>query len=139
MASIGKLRANGSGADAPICNEIDALTSAYDAVTNLLRSINGVQFNASDSGKNSCAEALVSIVFDTSDLIQYFRHNRLPTGIQRVQMEIIRFALLKGDPTTDIKICCFTESIVYWREVPPAMFIGLRTRPAARAARRSAQ
>ncbi len=65
------------------------------------------------------------MVFDTSDLIQYFRHHRLPTGIQRVQMEMICIGLLNAEAAVVIRICCFTEADDYWREVPPADFINL--------------
>ncbi|MFC7691697.1 tetratricopeptide repeat protein [Paeniroseomonas aquatica] len=34
-----------------------------------------------------------TVIFDASDLLDYFQHNRAPTGIQRVQLAIIREAL----------------------------------------------
>jgi hypothetical protein len=61
-------------------------------------------------------KASPSVVFDVSDLIQYFRHHRLPTGIQRVQIEAISVALLRAQTREDVRVCCFTESADYWRE-----------------------
>jgi tetratricopeptide (TPR) repeat protein len=69
--------------------------------------------------------ASVSIVFDVSDLIQYFRHHRLPTGIQRVQIETISVILLRASACEGIHVCCFTEEDDYWREVPPDKFLEL--------------
>ncbi len=61
-------------------------------------------------------------VFDISDLMQYFKDNRLPTGIQRVQMAIIN-ALL-DDPRGDvvIAIVCFDEADESWVTIPPPLF-----------------
>ncbi|MFC7542675.1 tetratricopeptide repeat protein [Siccirubricoccus deserti] len=39
------------------------------------------------------APTRLAVVFDASDLLDYFRHNRAPTGIQRVQLSLIREAL----------------------------------------------
>ena len=69
--------------------------------------------------------AAASIVFDVSDLIQYFRHHRLPTGIQRVQIEVISVILLRAPSRENVRVCCFTEEADYWREVPPENFLEL--------------
>lgn len=61
----------------------------------------------------------VTLVFDASDLIHYFRHSRLPTGIQRVQLEIIR-SLVRSDPD-GVQICAaFNER---WIQVPTSLFL----------------
>jgi glycosyltransferase involved in cell wall biosynthesis len=62
------------------------------------------------------------IVLDVSDLMQYFKAARLPTGIQRVQMAIIN-ALL-DDPMEDvvISIAGFAEDVDGWVTIPPALF-----------------
>jgi glycosyltransferase involved in cell wall biosynthesis len=70
-------------------------------------------------------ETGTSIVFDVSDLVQYFRNNRLPTGIQRVQIEVISVTLLRTRAHQDIRVCCFTEQSSYWREIPPDIFLEL--------------
>lgn len=64
-----------------------------------------------------------ALVFDVSDLISYFRNARLPTGIQRVQIETIGSALrLDG---FDVQICAFIESRDDWLEIPAATFLSL--------------
>jgi glycosyltransferase involved in cell wall biosynthesis len=101
------------------------LAAAYDSITPLIRSLNNwprgtvVEMSAGTETQKLC------VVFDTSDLIQYFRHHRLPTGIQRVQMETIYVGLISAEPALDIRVCCFTEAHDYWREVPPADFMNL--------------
>ncbi|MFS0851628.1 glycosyltransferase [Novosphingobium panipatense] len=62
-------------------------------------------------------------VFDVSDLISYFTKARLPTGIQRVQIEAIR-ALIE-DNTARIRVCCTIEGRDEWVEVPREMFLRL--------------
>jgi glycosyltransferase involved in cell wall biosynthesis len=63
------------------------------------------------------------LVFDVSDLIQYFRNARLPTGIQRVQLETIT-SLLADDLTRhQVRLCCFIERRDYWLEVPALTFV----------------
>ena len=55
-------------------------------------------------------------------LIAYFRNARLPTGIQRVQIEVI-CGLLKGEETDlDVRICCFGERHDDWVEIPAPLF-----------------
>ena len=60
------------------------------------------------------------LVFDVSDLIGYFSHNRLPTGIQRVQIQVVTHALLR--PAASVRICCFVEGMDNWHEIRPAEF-----------------
>lgn len=69
------------------------------------------------------ATASPALVFDVSDLISYFRNARLPTGIQRVQIETICSALrLDG---SRVRICAFLESRDDWLEIPAASFVAL--------------
>lgn len=65
------------------------------------------------------SEPGAAAVFDVSDLVSYFRHTRLPTGIQRVQMEVIRQAAA-GDPRTQIG--CFSDELHGWIRIPLAQF-----------------
>jgi glycosyltransferase involved in cell wall biosynthesis len=60
-----------------------------------------------------------SIVFDVSDLLGYFEHSRLPTGIQRVQMEVIGDAL---GSMPQAQICCFADDGDSWLRIPAALF-----------------
>lgn len=58
-----------------------------------------------------------ALVFDISDLISYYANARLPTGIQRVQIETIEGALERaGD--RDIRLCCFIDGRDDWLELP---------------------
>ncbi|WP_083528706.1 glycosyltransferase family 1 protein [Hyphomicrobium sp. CS1BSMeth3] len=68
---------------------------------------------------NKAAEDVV--IFDVSDLMSYFRNARLPTGIQRVQIETI-VHLLRTRGRRGVKICAFVERREAWVEVPAAMF-----------------
>ncbi len=61
------------------------------------------------------------LVFDVSDLLSYFRNARLPTGIQRVQIETIAAILHSGGAAT-VKICAFAEHREEWVEVSCAAF-----------------
>lgn len=63
-------------------------------------------------------------VFDVSDLISYFRNARLPTGIQRVQIEAIT-GMLASRGADAIRICAFVERRDEWVEVPAASFVSL--------------
>lgn len=76
----------------------------------------------SDEAPSSDADA-PTIVFDISDLIAYFRNARLPTGIQRVQIEVIRSALDAACDRT--RVCAFQEARDDWVEIAPATFLRL--------------
>jgi glycosyltransferase involved in cell wall biosynthesis len=65
------------------------------------------------------------IAFDVSDLMHYFRHARLPTGIQRVQIEVIRSALQASPFGHQYSIVCFTKETDFWIEVPAHLFLQL--------------
>ncbi len=65
------------------------------------------------------AEAGRDIVFDVSDLVAYFARARVPTGIQRVQIEVIR--ALSNDPVPP-RICCAIEGRDTWVEIPAEVF-----------------
>lgn len=64
------------------------------------------------------------VVFDVTDLVAHFRHQRLPTGIQRVQIEVILRALTAphGDR---VSICCFVDGRDHWIGIATALFIRL--------------
>jgi glycosyltransferase involved in cell wall biosynthesis len=61
------------------------------------------------------------LFFDISDLLGYFPHNRLPTGIQRVQVNTI-LALLDKAEGWSVGLCCFVERDATWRSVPAGLF-----------------
>ncbi|MEM7665845.1 MAG: glycosyltransferase [Pseudomonadota bacterium] len=62
-----------------------------------------------------------AIVFDVSDLIAFWQSARLPTGIQRVQIETIT-AEFNSKSSSDVLLCCFTSGRDNWLEVPTDRF-----------------
>jgi len=64
-------------------------------------------------------------VFDIADLIGYFRNARLPTGIQRVQIEVVG-ALLRDPPAEmQVAVCAFSEHRDGWVGLPAELFLRL--------------
>jgi glycosyltransferase involved in cell wall biosynthesis len=61
------------------------------------------------------------IYFDYSDLVQYFRHNRFPTGIQRVQIELFK-AAQESESDVPLRACAFADDKSFWVEVEPIAF-----------------
>ncbi len=84
-----------------------------------------VGLRESDSPPGQVATRPFHVVFDVSDVINYFRSARLPTGIQRVQIEIIEYAI--RDASFDFSIACFTKETNYWIEIPQELFAALCT------------
>lgn len=64
----------------------------------------------------------LSIVFEVSDLMAYFRDSRLPTGIQRVQMEVIKAVSEATPANLDFYIVCFVQERGFWVEIPLGLF-----------------
>ncbi|MEK7343201.1 MAG: glycosyltransferase [Pseudomonadota bacterium] len=64
------------------------------------------------------------LVFDASDLIEYFAHNRLPTGIQRVQIATIADSI-RNRPAGTVKVSCFSDQDSSWTEVSTEGFMTL--------------
>jgi len=65
---------------------------------------------------------VISLVFEVSDLMTYFQTSRLPTGIQRVQMEVIRALSDDESSGPDYAIVCFVQERGFWVEVPRSLF-----------------
>lgn len=63
-----------------------------------------------------------TVLFDVSDLIQYFQKARAPTGIQRVQISSISGILQQDRGVAENVIVCFTELHDFWIEIPPYLF-----------------
>lgn len=70
-------------------------------------------------------ETAVHLVFDISDLVGYFANARLPTGIQRVQIEVVSGLLRQPDPRFDVSVCSFSSARDHWVEVPTDLFLRL--------------
>src|ERR1700759_1941433 len=77
--------------------EIDRLRERASQQEHAARSVTPAASSYPRGGKASVAK-LLNIVFDVSDLMHYFRNARLPTGIQRVQMEVITKAFASAAP-----------------------------------------
>jgi len=70
--------------------------------------------------EKSSRASMRPLLFDLTDLVGHFRHQRLPTGIQRVQIEVIA-ALLDRRRDEEIAACCFVGGRDGWMEVPLAL------------------
>ncbi len=71
------------------------------------------------------ARGLTHVVFDVSDLISYFDNARLPTGIQRVQIEVITALLTEPAAGLEVRVCAFTSGRDAWVEVPQDVFLSM--------------
>jgi len=85
----------------------------------------GLSANDQNSQQALSSTFKVNIVFDVSDLIQYFRHARLPTGIQRVQIEVITNVILADKKDIAFKIGSYSQAVDSWIEIPQLFFINL--------------
>ena len=61
-----------------------------------------------------------ALILDVSDLLGYFGRRRLPTGIQRVQIEVALACLAETDEP--ILLCTFAGPYRRWIALPPARF-----------------
>lgn len=78
---------------------------------------------ASPLGGSEAAAAsgqAADLAFDISDILAYFPYNRAPTGIQRVQMEVITSFLDRDGE--QVKLCRFLKESDRWAEVSITMF-----------------
>ena len=64
----------------------------------------------------------LQVIFDVSDLIGYFQNARLPTGIQRVQIEVITNLIFEKDRDYDLVVSFFTKLTDTWRSLPLLFF-----------------
>lgn len=77
--------------------------------------------------QRQAAEVLITrsgtVWFDYTDLIHYFEDNRVPTGIQRVQIGMFRASLARdsGNPSGRICACSFDTVRRCWVPVPEAL------------------
>lgn len=65
-------------------------------------------------------------IFDVSDLVHYMATSRRPTGIQRVQLNVIG-ALLTGREAAEPMLVCYAPAASYWVEIPVEDFRELAT------------
>uniref|UniRef100_UPI00261AE6BF hypothetical protein n=1 Tax=Brevundimonas sp. TaxID=1871086 RepID=UPI00261AE6BF len=64
-------------------------------------------------------------IFDLSDLIGYFRNARLPTGIQRVQIETVSALLRDSSARRRVWVCAFSEERDDWVRLDRTDFLDL--------------
>jgi glycosyltransferase involved in cell wall biosynthesis/cytochrome c-type biogenesis protein CcmH/NrfG len=65
------------------------------------------------------------LMFDVSDLIQYIREWRVPSGIQRVQLNVIFFALTEFTALADPIVVYFDQTGSRWVPVKSQLFLAL--------------
>jgi glycosyltransferase involved in cell wall biosynthesis len=68
----------------------------------------------------------LSISFDVTSLITFFRAARQPTGIQRVQIEIVSALHRSPPPEIALSVCYFSAEDGCWFELPETEFARLR-------------
>ncbi|HZF77917.1 MAG TPA: tetratricopeptide repeat-containing glycosyltransferase family protein [Acetobacteraceae bacterium] len=62
------------------------------------------------------------IVFDLSDLMAWFDQQRAPSGIQRVQLEVVVPAIRPEGPAADAILAAFEPEAGAWRALPREVF-----------------
>lgn len=65
------------------------------------------------------------LVIDAGDLLLHFLHARLPTGIQRVQLQIIDGLLNAPAPDWELILACFAPLRDYWVRIPEDLVVTL--------------
>lgn len=61
------------------------------------------------------------VLYDLTDLVGHFQGQRMPNGIERVQIELA-LAALHSLGTDRVQLCCFVNSREEWVEVPAGGF-----------------
>jgi len=102
-------------------SEMEALERQAN-VRPITQSFGDTSFGHYVAARQSATDDLFTIVFDVSDLMHYFQNARLPTGIQRVQIEVIRNVIDARRPDMNYALVCFTKQTDFWIEIPPTLF-----------------
>lgn len=120
--AVQQLTADSSGASPsdPIAamQAIDLVLSAGNIIesdTATLQSAREVLVELSKQALPTIGDVPNGIIFDVTDLVTHFRHHRLPTGIQRVQIEVVTRALRGAG---NVRVCCFLDGRDDLLEVP---------------------
>jgi glycosyltransferase involved in cell wall biosynthesis len=111
---IGRLAGVLEGSDA---EATALLRDAHDALGRLALSETGTLIPAVPRQEDG-----PRLVLDISDLVGYFETNRLPTGIQRVQAELI-LNVVNMTHGLAAGLCCFVAARDQWVAVDSAMFL----------------
>ncbi len=67
-------------------------------------------------------QSRATIAFDVTDVLAYTATSRRPTGIQRVQLEIVGALLDAERPDIDMMLLCYSRTSNYWIEIAPGLF-----------------
>src|SRR5271166_2187803 len=65
------------------------------------------------------------VIFECSDLVEYFLDNRLPTGIQRVQINIVKEALASEEFGKTVRVIFYSQNYRSWHEITHLDFLSL--------------
>ncbi len=85
----------------------------------------GLAEAAAEEGAGLTLLGDLSVVFDLSDLLSWFGGNRAPSGIQRVQIEIVSPALRTGSAAATVLLVVFDADAGAWRALPREIFLRL--------------
>lgn len=95
----------------------DALETAGQGATSAV-----ARSTPSDAAGASAARD-AQVLFDVADLLDFFRHSRLPTGIQRVQIETVSAVLRDPPEGASVGVVAFAEAAGAWAELPQPLFL----------------
>ena len=98
-------------------------SASIQALAESIRSIEAKLGQRGDDPKRALDG--LQIVFDVSDLVGFFNVARLPTGIQRVQIEVISNLLTREGGGSNVAVCTFSRDRDLWSEVPADIFLRL--------------
>lgn len=110
---INERRRHDKGALADIASFLRTL-EPRDEEPQILRDLRNILAHSPTTSADSLSEPM--LVFDISDLVAYFDNARLPTGIQRVQIEVVQGALAAA--ASNVHLCCIANGRDDWVEVP---------------------
>ncbi len=99
------------------------LSHGREIAAGLLARIANDSIDLEDDGP--AGEYATTIVYDVSDFLKYVRRFRRPTGIQRVQIEVLLHALHSPCVDERIEICYFNDARGGWIKVSPKLFLRL--------------
>jgi glycosyltransferase involved in cell wall biosynthesis len=80
---------------------------------------------ASAYDRTAVASSGHCLVVDVSDLVDYFQNNRIPTGIQRVQINVVASLLRNRPDDFDLLVAAVGLRGDGWTLVPEALFLQL--------------
>lgn len=100
--------------------ELSDLLGAFGPATDEMVRMLAERIDADPKPASIGGSDVPPLVFDLTDLVGHFSHQRLPNGIQRVQIEVLA-ALLDQRDAREIAACCFVNGRDDLMEVPVAL------------------